>query len=199
MNKGADKIQYTSKLEDISPLIVWFYLNVSRWEVCPGFSLRDDLAELQILIRCEKNAWWLDTSVYDFALMEVSKALKQLCRYLEHFVLGDTFLLLSLHLNLVVQVATFTQLHHDAHLRLRSAPLFDDEVIFYLDDVWVVNRFHQPYFSLIDFLIHFIDDLAWLKRENFAILDSCDFPDQAEARSVQLLAKLVLLFQIATF
>ena len=198
MNKGANKIQYTSKLEDVCPLIVWFYLNVSRREVCPGFSFRQELAELQIIIRCEKNAWRLDTSVYDFALMEVSKTLKELCRHLEHFVLGDTFPLLSLHLNLIVQVATFTQLHHDAHLRLCSAALFDEEVIFYLDDVWVVNRFHQLHFSLIDFLIIFIDDLAWLKRENFVILDSCGFLDQAEACSAQHLAKLVQLIQIAS-
>ena len=92
--------------------------------------------------------------------MEVSKALKQLCRHLEHFVFGDSLLFFSLHLNLIVQVTTFAQFHHDAHLRLCSAALFGDEVIFYLDDVRVVNRFHQPHFSLIDILIHFIDDLA---------------------------------------
>ena len=198
MNKGANKIQYTSKLEDVCPLIVRFYLNVSRWEVCPGLSFRHELAKLQILIRCEKNAWRLDTSVYDFALMEVPKALKQLCRHLEHFFFGYTFPLLSLHLNLIVQVATFTQLHHDAHLRLCSAALFDEEVVFYLDDVWMVNRFHQLHFSLKDFLIHFIDDLAWLKREKFVIFDSCDFVDQAEACSAQHLAKLEQLIQIAS-
>ena len=80
--------------------------------------------------------------MYDFALVEVSKAVEQLRRHLEHFVLGDTLFLLPLHLSLLEQVTALTQFHHDAHLRLHSAALSDYKVVFDLDDVRMVNRFH---------------------------------------------------------
>ena len=158
MNKGANKVQYTSELENVCPLIVCFFLNLSGWEVWSSFRFRHELTELQILILGQKNAWRLDTSVYDFALVEVSKAVEQLRRHLEHFVLGNTLLLFPLLLNLLEQVTALTQFHHNAHLRLHSAALSDYKVVLNLDDVRMINRFHQPHFSLKDILIRIIDD-----------------------------------------
>ena len=124
--------------------------------------------------------------------MEVSKGLEQLCHFIEHFVFGDTFLLLSLLLNPLEQVTTLTQFHHDAHLLLCSAALFVYKVIFYLDDVRMFDRFHQPHFSLIHVLIRVIDDLALFECENLAILDSSCLPNQSKTCSVQQSANLVL-------
>ena len=130
MNKGASKIQYTSELENVCPLIVYFFLNLSGGEVWSSFRFWYELTELNIFIYGQKNAGRLDTTVYYFALVEVSKAVEKLRRHLEHFVLGDTLLLFPLNLNLLEQVTALTQFHYNTHVLLHSAALSDYEVIF---------------------------------------------------------------------
>ena len=129
--------------------------------------------------------------------MEVAKAIEQLCRHLEHLVFRYALLFFLLFLNLLEQATAITQFHHNAHLLLRSAPIFDNKVIFYFNDVRMVNFLHQPHFFLIDILIRVIHDLTLFDRKSFAILYSCDFLNQTKVCSVQYLAKCVLLSQFA--
>ena len=164
------------------------------------------MAELQIVILCEKNVRLANIMMHNIARVETVETFKHLSRHFKDTFFSDSLLVTSLlklllaRSNVLLQVATLAQFHDHANFVARATGEVGLvlEGLLILDQVWMVDGFQCFQVLLEKNEIVFIHGLALDEGENFAVNPPCHFVDQAAALlAAQLLADSVLFIQPA--